>query len=385
MSTTKFERERRNYKALKKYVYFDSATTGLIPQYSCDAMCRFIQERTEEGMDIDFYHEVWDFADQVREELSQLISAESGNTIAFGENSSSLFNILSNGITFHKGDNVVIYDTVYPAMLCLWLQKAKETGIEVRIVKSHNGEVSTSSLFEQVDENTKALTVCHVDSGTGYCHDLATIGSFCRERGIFFGVDATQSCGALPIDVQQMKIDFMTVSCSKWLQSLHGLGFAYISPLLLPLLKQTSMGWANLANRIDGNAYELQLSCHASRFEDGTLPMVALYGLHEVLRTMAELGKEDIAHHIFGLVESLYQKISTVPELSISYPYEKKYRSQLVYLTLPENCHLSEAILKEHTIRTKMQGSQKMRIALHYFNNEQDIDTLLQCMTQLIK
>ena len=68
----------------------------------------------------------------------------------------------------------------------------------------------TGSLFSLADEHTKAVTVCHVDSGNGYRHDLKTIGTWCREHRIPFGVDATQACGAMQLDVKDMKIDFLT-------------------------------------------------------------------------------------------------------------------------------------------------------------------------------
>ena len=107
----KFRRERRHYPVLERFAYLDNATTGAIPQYACDAMCTYLQERTRLGMDIDYYHDQWDFADTVRDQIAQLLNAESGKTIAFGQNASSLFNIFCNGLDLHAGDNVVIYET----------------------------------------------------------------------------------------------------------------------------------------------------------------------------------------------------------------------------------------------------------------------------------
>ena len=87
---------------LERYAYLDTSTTGAIPQYVCNAICTYLQERTDFGMDIDYYHEQWEFADRVREEIAQMIGAESGKTIAFGQNSSSLFNIFCNGLKLSK-------------------------------------------------------------------------------------------------------------------------------------------------------------------------------------------------------------------------------------------------------------------------------------------
>lgn len=72
---------------LERYAYLDTSTTGAIPQYACDAICTYLQERTDLGMDIDYYHEQWEFADIVRDEIAEMIGAENGKTIGLRQNS----------------------------------------------------------------------------------------------------------------------------------------------------------------------------------------------------------------------------------------------------------------------------------------------------------
>ena len=67
---------------IDRYTYLDTATTGLIPQYACDAMNTYLQNRTDLAMDIDDYH-WWEYADDVRDEIAAMIGAESGDEIAF--------------------------------------------------------------------------------------------------------------------------------------------------------------------------------------------------------------------------------------------------------------------------------------------------------------
>ena len=164
----KFRRERRHYPVLERYAYLDNATTGAIPQYACDAICTYLQERTRLGMDIDYYHDQWDFADTVRDQIAELLGAESGKTIAFGQNASTLFNIFCNGLDLHKGDNVVIYETAFPAMTYQWLNLKERLGIEVRVAHAENGQIPCESLFSLADEHTKAMTACFVDAGTSF-------------------------------------------------------------------------------------------------------------------------------------------------------------------------------------------------------------------------
>ena len=347
----KFRRERRHYPVLERYAYLDNATTGAIPQYACDAICTYLQERTRLGMDIDYYHDQWDFADTVRDQIAELLGAESGKTIAFGQNASTLFNIFCNGLDLHKGDNVVIYETAFPAMTYQWLNLKERLGIEVRVAHAENGQIPCESLFSLADEHTKAMTACFVDAGTGYRHDLKAIGSWCRAHNIPFGVDATQACGAMKLDVQDMQVDFLATSVYKWLQGLQGLGFAYISPKLMPRLKQYEMGWANVSDRINGKPFDLIMSDTACRFENGGLPAAALYGLSEVLHTYQRLGGDDIQAHILELEDYLEKRVEAVPELSMVYSHQPEHRSNLAFISFPERLGLSEPVIKQAGIR----------------------------------
>lgn len=382
--TIKFQLERRHYPVLERYAYLDSSTTGIIPQYACDAMCAYLRERSELGMDIQTYHEQWEFADLVRCEIAQMLGAEGGHTIAYGQNSSTMFNLFCNGLQLRRGDNVVLYETAFPAMTYQWLNLQRLLGIELRVAKAENGQITPDALFDLVDERTRAVTVCHVDSGTGYRHDLKTIGKWCRENHVPFGVDATQSCGAMQIDVQDMKIDFLTSSVYKWLQGVQGLAFAYVSPSFMPFLLQTEMGWANVRDRINGDPFELDISQTACRFENGGLPAPGLYGLTEVLHTYMRLGAEDIQNYILDLSEYLHQRVKETPGLSMAFEYDRNHSSSLNFIVIPKGLELSDRILRNAGIRAKI-GSGLIRVGIHFFNNKRDIDRLVDFLKYYVK
>lgn len=382
--TIKFQLERRHYPVLERYAYLDSSTTGIIPQYACDAMCAYLRERSELGMDIQTYHEQWEFADLVRCEIAQMLGAEGGHTIAYGQNSSTMFNLFCNGLQLRRGDNVVLYETAFPAMTYQWLNLQRLLGIELRVAKAENGQITPDALFDLVDERTRAVTVCHVDSGTGYRHDLKTIGKWCRENHVPFGVDATQSCGAMQIDVQDMKIDFLTSSVYKWLQGVQGLAFAYVSPSFMPFLLQTEMGWANVRDRINGDPFELDISQTACRLENGGLPAPGLYGLTEVLHTYMRLGAEDIQNYILDLSEYLHQRVKETPGLSMAFEYDRNHSSSLNFIVIPKGLELSDRILRNAGIRAKI-GSGLIRVGIHYFNNKRDIDRLVDFLKNYVK
>ena len=375
MSNFQFEKIRQLYPVFSHTAYLDTPTTGALSQKSFRCLLSALQKRYLDGENIDEYFELWNMADATRGLVAQMIGARK-DEIVYGLSSSSLFNIFLNGGLLSAGDNVVLYDNAYPALTYGWMNKKTE-GIEIRAARTVNGSVAENAFSQLVDENTKALCVCHVDMGSGYRHDLEMLGNFCRKQNILFAVDATQSAGAMQIDVQRMKIDFLTASSYKWLQNILGVGFAYINARILPRLAQCEMGWANTSGRIHDDPFQYVISPTASRFENGGLCFLGIKSLAVSVEQYLELGGREIENYILELVDHLYQEIEKLPELSVYGQFPPEHRSGIVCIDLPEDWGLTNQVLADHGIRGNMLTPGRLRIGIHYYNQKKDIDCLL--------
>lgn len=138
------------------------------------------------------------------------------------------------------------------------------------------------------------------------------------------------------------------------------------------------MGWANVCDRINGEPFDLAVSRKASRFENGGLPAIGLYGLHETIQTYMRLTGVEIENYILDLTEYLYHQAEGASGVSIAFPHDREHRSGLISLYVPEALKLTERKLRAAGIRAKVQGKDRLRIALHYYNNTQDIDRLIE-------
>ena len=377
----KFDLQRQYYPVLASRTFLNTAQSGLIPTYAAEAICGDIQDRVENGMDIVSTNERWADADSLRFRVAEMLNCKS-TEIAFGANSSTLFNIFSNGIDLKPGDNVITYDSAFFAMPYTWINK-KQDGIEARIAKAKDGRVDISELFSLVDKKTRVISVCHVDFGSGYRHDLFELGAFCRERGIYFAVDATQTCGILEIDVEKMNIDFLTTSCYKWLQCVWGIGFAYIRRSLLDVIKQDAMGWSCTKDKNRNDPLVLDLSENANRFEYGGLNFPALAGLRRTIETYLNLGPKDIEDYVLSLTDYAYERARNISKVSVFGNFEPKYRSHIVTFLLPESWPLTREYLLSNNIVAMPLGQGRCRIGFHYYNNTQDIDRLFEVLIKM--
>lgn len=372
---------REKYPAATSQVYLDTATTGLFSREARDAMVSHIDRRHETGVAIKGYWDLWQEADDFRRNLAEMIGARP-REIFYGKDSSDMMNVFAGGITLPKRGHVLIPDISFPSTRNTWLNLETE-GFKVRYLKSNQGVVTTDEIISALGEDTFAVAICSVEPSSGYHYDLARLGKVCREKGIYFIVDATQSLGAMDLDVRRMPMDVMVASTYKWLCNVFGFGVGYIREDLIETLEPRHVGWTGVSDRKrDFNDLGLKLHSGAQRFETGGLNWVGLRGLEASVATYTGLGKAAVEAHIKHLVSRLYDLMETVPGVAIEPSLPPASRSSIVYLKVREGFDWNPAFFESRRIRVNLSGRQ-MRIGIHFYNNEADIDALIDSLKQL--
>ena len=381
MDTSKFQKIRlEQYPLVQKYTYLDTSTTGVFSARSRDAMVDFIDNRYSEGMDMYDFVDSWKHADALREKAAKSINAETGE-IFFSAASSEMLNVFTNGVELKENANIITTDLAFPSTVFSWFNRVGEEN--VRIAKSDDGKVPAEKLFELVDENTAVIALCLVEHSSGWRHDIKTIGEFCKERGIYLVLDATQCICAMKIDVKETHIDFLAVSSYKWLSGVFGVGFAYVSNRILDKISPKYVGWTGNKDRLNNSDYKLDLSDDANRFETGSLNWVGLRGLEQSLNIYLELGSDDVDEYILSLVDYLYERVAESKRLRLVGPFPKDRRSGIVYIKLPKKWELNDKILRENGIRAHATNNSTMRVGIHFFNNKEDIDKLIEYLESI--
>ena len=226
------ERERARFPVLQNTAYLETAGTGLIPDYVYEGVKKYQDDRYLIGGDSRWGEGkgTLTMIAEAKENLAKMINAFPED-LAFGNNSSQMFNLFVNGIGLKSGDNVVLAEGGWIGTRYAW-QLQENYGVELRYVKPIKGVVTPQMLFEKCDSCTKAVSVNYVESTTGFRVDAAEIGAWCRRKGIWFAVDGVQALGILSVDVERDQIDFLVGNDYKWMMHYSGLGYAYIHPKL---------------------------------------------------------------------------------------------------------------------------------------------------------
>ena len=309
--------------------------------------------------------------------LAEMIHG-SAEDIAFGQSSTQLFTLVTEGIDYAPEDNIVTVGGGWIGTRYAW-QKRQAEGLEVRFVEPENGAVTPEMLIAACDERTKAISVNLVESATGYRIDIDRLGAWCSDHGILLFVDAVQALGVLHVDVRRSHIDFLVGNDYKWMMNFCGTGFAYISPQVRDRIKHWGAGWMSDTERFNTGKKHLDLRPDAGRFEIGHQHNDGIYGLGLVAAQNTALGMDAIESYVLDLADHFRQRIRETEGLRLTYDFAPENCSQIISLRLDAALNVTDAALEAGGVFAKVRptetaGEQEIRVALHYYNNKEDID-----------
>ena len=152
---------------------------------------------------------------------------------------------MAEGLDWHPGDNLVTAAEEYPANLYPWLNLAAR-GVELRRVPSRGPRIDVDDIHAAIDGRTRLVSLSSVEYASGFRNDLARVGELCRARGILFFVDAIQSLGMLPLDVQTLPIDFAADGHKAARPRSAGIFFIRKDPI--DRLHPVGVGWHSVVN-----------------------------------------------------------------------------------------------------------------------------------------
>lgn len=283
---------------------------------------------------------------------------------AFGINAAAL------SLPLRAGDNVLVLEGDYPALIYPWLNLASR-GVLVKWVPQHMGGLDLDRLVARIDARTRVIALSTAMFATGFMNDVTAVGALCRERGIYFVVDGIQTLGAFPLDVQASQIDLLATGSQKWLLSPPGSGFLYCRHELLDELQPGAyVGATSTVDPFNFLDYNFTLQPSSERFNLGTPNFPGIVGLHTALGMFEEIGISTIAEHIIQLTDILIADMQERGYRVLSNLAPER-RSGIVIVEVPEPEAAATRLLEANVV-TSARGAG-LRISPHLYNNEQDM------------
>lgn len=317
-------------------------------------------------------------ATHTRRSAARLIGADEAE-ICLTRNTSHGLNIVAAGLPWQPGDNLITAETEFPANVYPW-KNLERKGVRVRFAPARDNRILVDDIAALIDDHTRLVTVSFVEFATGFRNDLAALAELCHAHDVLLCVDGIQGVGALPLDVGQVPLDFLSVGGPKWLMGPIGTGFLFIRRNHILRLDPAMAGWLGTTDVHEYFRYDLPWRDDARRFEEGSLNSIGAAGLDAAIKLLLSVGLETIEQRIMTLTDQLieglrqcgYQVITPAlhwPERSgiVSFQHRQHDPAQL------------ERRLGEANVVISRRGSF-IRVSPHFYNNEDDIDRLLSAL-----
>ncbi len=375
------ESEIHHYRSLfpvtERYVYFNHAGVAPISRPVAEAIHQFTQESLEHGFvwGPQWHQEI----EQIRTRAAHLIGA-GASEIAFVKNTSHGISLVAQGLSWKAGDEVVIAEGEFPANVYPWMA-LESKGVVLKKIPVQDGELVLATLDSLITHRTRVVSLSSVQYGNGFRLPIEKIGHLCRNRGIYFHLDAIQSLGAFPIEVGLDKVDFLSADAHKWLLGPEGIGIFYARKELIGELNPTLIGWNSVEHALDFDHIHFQLKSSAQRFEEGSHCALSIYALGAAIDLITKIGIERIAARILYLTDLLAEGLQR-RGMILTHCLKPEARSGIVTCRLPDDpkgvrLHAMERGLFSKNIFVSIRQGN-LRFSPHFYNTEEEVNQILK-------
>jgi len=296
-----------------KVLHFNNAGAGLMPTPVLEAITGHLQLEAEMGG-----YEAHAFAKIAYQDtyraLEELLGAQKGE-IALAENATRAWDQVFYGMKFAKGDRIITAQAAYASNFIAMLQRAKNDGIEIDVIPNDGqGQIDVEALKKAISTRTRLICLTHIPTNSGLVNPAMEVGEVARSHGIPYLLDACQSVGQVPVNVDEIGCDFLSGTGRKYVRGPRGTGFLYVRTSSIDLIEPPFLDlhaavWTGL------NSYEMRSD--ASRFENWEGNVAGKIGLGAAVRYLLARGPQQTFNRIRDLGASLRLSLSEIPGITV--------------------------------------------------------------------
>lgn len=390
--TFDLQRARQDTPGCERVLHFNNAGASLMPLPVLNATIGHLQLEAQIGgyeAEERSHHAI----EHVYDATAALIGC-SRDEIAIIENATRAWDMAFYAISFRPGDRILTAVAEYASNYIAYLQVARKTGAIVEAVPNDEyGQISIEALRKAIDDRVKLIAITHIPTNGGLVNPVAEVGKVAREAGVLYLVDACQSVGQMPIDVNLIGCDMLSATGRKYLRGPRGTGFLYVRQSVLEQLEPPFLD-LHAAEWIARDRYEMVPN--ARRFENWETNYAGKIGLGVAIDYAMQWGLDTTWRRIKNLAYNLRTRLSTLPGIIVhdrgatqcgivTFTVEDKdpekikrrLAEQAINVTVSER---SSTLLDMEERRL----DRLVRASVHYYNSEEEIERFCEMLATII-
>ncbi len=386
------QRARRETPGCRNVRHFNNAGSSLMPEPVLEATVDYLHLEAQIG-GYEAAARESESIERIYDAAAQLIHARP-DEIAVIENATRAWDMAFYSIPFQAGDRILTARSEYASNFIPYLQIAQKAGVNVEVVPNDDyGQISLDALENMLDEDVKLISIVHMPTNGGLVNPVEKVGSLAREAGVLFLLDACQSVGQYPVDVQTIQCDMLSTTGRKYLRGPRGTGFLYVREEILEQLEPPFLD-LHAARWVAPETYEIRSD--ARRFENWETYYAGKVGLGVAIDYALGWGIGDIWERIQHLANQLRSGLSDIPGITVRDLGE--VQSGIVTFTTDNviATRLKDD-LSDHQFNVSVSRpsstlldmtdrniAELVRASVHYYNSEDEIDQLLSAIESAV-
>jgi len=324
---------RGEFPIFKDRIYLNTCSLGALGERSRRKVAEFLDQWQSRGAAA-WCDVWWEALGDLRARYGRIVNARPGE-VALAPSISVALSTVAESLDYTRRPRVVVTSLDFPTVAYQWLAKAPR-GVELVVVESPDEiSVPVEAIARAVDDRTALVATSHVYFTSGAIQDIKRVAEVAHARGALCLIDAYQSVGQIPVDVQDAGVDALVAGGLKWLLGGPGIVFLYMQQALARRLAPGIAGWFGQREQFSFDPRALTFHDDTRRFELGTPPLAAVYAQLGGLEYIEEIGIPAIREATAALTEDLIataRAAGFTPKVAA----EPERRSAIVMIPMPD-------------------------------------------------
>lgn len=375
-------RARRETPGCEAVLHLNNAGAALMPQQVLHAVVGHVQREALLG-GYEAAEQAHAAVEHVYDAAATLLGCQR-DEIAFVENATRAWDMAFYAVPLGRGDRILTAMAEYASNYLAYLQVARKTGATIEVIPNDaHGQISIAALRQAIDARVKLIAITHVPTNSGLVNPAAAVGDVARQAGVLYLLDACQSVGQMPIDVDVIGCDMLSTTGRKYLRGPRGTGLLYVRRSVLEQLEPPFVD-LHAAEWVARDRFVLRPD--ARRFENWETNYAGKIGLGVALDYALSWGLDNIWARITALASTLRERLAALHGVTVHDPGAERcgivsftvngHDADEIRQTLARQ-HINVTVSRLTSTRLDMEARSLpsvVRASVHYYNSEVEVD-----------